>query len=122
MIFTSSLSDWNFVASKIEYSWDSSGTVIINVDYDDSENAPAGWTYWTFSSGTLIDAEVYMNTLITYYSANGKRSVACHELGHGLSLGHILTPDIALMGFNPNIDVYYLPQPIDISLVNGIYK
>ena len=65
--------------------------------------------------------DVYGNT---YYSRtiNGAHAFAGHETGHGQSIGHISNTDIiSLMGYNPDIEVYFTPQPPDVNFVNVIY-
>jgi hypothetical protein len=60
----------------------------------------------------------------TFYgeTTNGYHAYAGHETGHGQSIGHIANSGlIALMGYNPDIEVYFMPQPSDIDFVNQIY-
>lgn len=60
----------------------------------------------------------------TFYdhTANGYNAYAGHETGHGQSIGHIDdTGIIALMGNNPDIEIFFKPQFPDIDFVNQIY-
>ena len=43
-------------------------------------------------------------------------------MGHGLGLGHITEDEgIALMGYNPDRNIYYVPQSLDIGLMSQVY-
>jgi hypothetical protein len=62
------------------------------------------------------------NSFYTYFSSNQYHAYAGHETGHGLSLGGIANQGlIALMGYNPDGNIYFTPQPPDIVFVNQIY-
>lgn len=60
----------------------------------------------------------------SYYTKtiNGYHATAGHETGHSQSIGHYSDPTvIALMGNNPDIEIYFTPQQADITFVNLVY-
>lgn len=82
-----------------------------------SQDGRAGVTYSYCDGQLLTSAEVLANI---YYDSgrtnNSRRSITGHEMGHGLGLGHIPEDEgIALMGYNHNRNIYYVPQSLDIS-------
>lgn len=122
MAATSSIWDWNAKSSRIDYSWGNDETVLIDLYYDSSPGSEGGICVWYFNSSYLIYAEVLQNSYYSWYSTNQMRSATGHELGHGLGLGHILNTDtIALMGNNPDTNLYFMPQLADIYLLNIVY-
>ena len=118
--FQSSLSDWNGISTRMRYRYDSYGDVYINT-YRMADSL-AGYAAPSCSGAVTAGYDVLGNTYYdTGYSSNYRRSITGHELGHGFSLGHISDSGIALMGNNPNPDIYYRPQTLDTNLVNEIY-
>jgi hypothetical protein len=104
----------------MRYSYDSYGGVYINT-YSMADGF-AGLSIPYCNGSTTSDYDVLGNVYYSSgYTSNHRRSVSGHELGHGFSLGHISDPGIALMGNNPNPEVYYTPRSLDINLVNQVY-
>ncbi len=119
--FQSSITDWNSISTKMRLSYSSSGNVSFNT-YS-SQDGRAGVTYSYCDGQLLTSAEVLANI---YYDSgrtnNSRRSITGHEMGHGLGLGHIPEDEgIALMGYNPDRNIYYVPQSLDIGLMNQVY-
>ena len=119
--FQSSVSDWNSNSTRMRLSYSSAGNIELNT-YS-SQDGRAGITYLYCDGQSLTNAEVLANI---YYESgrtnNSRRALTGHELGHGLGLGHIPEEEgIALMGYNPDPNVYYTPQNLDIGLMNQVY-
>lgn len=119
--FQSSVTDWNSTSTKMRLSYSSSGNVEFNT-YS-SQDGRAGVTYRYCDGQLLTSAEVLANI---YYESgrttNSRRALTGHEMGHGLGLGHIPEDEgIALMGYNPDPNIYYVPQNLDIGLMNQVY-
>lgn len=119
--FQSSVMDWNSILTKMRLSFSSTGDIELNT-YS-SQDGRAGVTRLYCDGQLLTSAEVLANI---YYESgrtnNSRRAITGHELGHGLGLGHIPEEEgIALMGYNPDSNVYYTPQNLDIGLMNQVY-
>lgn len=115
--YNSSVSDWNAAQSKVQYTYSSSAASVFDV-YNAQDNK-AGKTLWYCSGTTMTRADSLGNVFYDNgYSANLRRSITGHELGHGISLGHS-TVSPSLMGPNPNPNVYYAPLSDDIAGVNA---
>lgn len=121
--FGASLGDWNSLSTLMRYTYDSYGDVIVNTYYAQDGNAGYAQPYCNYSTTYAYD--VMGNTyydIVNSYTNNHRRSVSGHELGHGFSLGHISSADgIALLGYNPDPNVYYVPRTPDVNLVNQVY-
>lgn len=135
MAFESSIADWNAVSTKIRFAYSASGNIILNTyTADDGRNGHAD----PYCSILLITSgyNVWANTKFenTSPTANMRRFLTGHELGHSIGIGHIGVgnepyPDktiskdfISLMGYyNPDWNVYYSPQSVDIDFVNQFY-
>jgi hypothetical protein len=117
--FEAATSDWTALPTKVYFYYSSNGPTIINTYY---ANDGYGGYAQPYCNGTVTSRyEIYGNS---YYShtTNEYHAYAGHETGHGQSIGHISNAGvIALMGFNPNPNVYYTPQPSDTNFVNQIY-
>jgi hypothetical protein len=119
--YETSVVDWNAVAIKLRFSYSNSGSITFN-----SFNAPGGAPgqatpscSGTFTVGYLVE----LNTANPASPGNPLRALAGHEVGHSLSIGHIPGRDfISLMGYNPDVNVYYTPQQSDIDFVNQYYQ
>lgn len=119
--FESSVVDWNSISTKMRLSYSSSGNVGFNTYR--SQDGRAGVTHRYCDGQLLASAEVLANI---YYESgrtnNSRRALTGHEMGHGLGLGHIPEDEgIALMGYNPDPNVYYVPQNLDIELMSQVY-
>jgi len=122
MAFESGISDWNNATTYIyfyEHPW---GIVIFNTYY---LNDGLGGYAVPHCNGTITTGyDVYGNLYSDQtggWTVNIRHAYAGHETGHSQSIGHIVNSAIALMGTNPDPNVYFIPQPIDINFVNQIY-
>ena len=117
--FEAATSDWTALPTKVYFYYSSNGPTIINT-YS-ANNGYIGYAQ-PFCNGTVTSRyEIYGNSYYNH-TPNGYRARAGHETGHGQSIGHISNAGvIALMGFNPDPNVYYTPQPADTNFVNQIY-
>ena len=117
--FEAAVSDWSGSQTKVYYYYSTNGPTIINTYY---ANDGYGGYAQPYCNGTVTTQyEIYGNS---YYShtSNEYHAYAGHETGHGQSIGHISNPGvIALLGYNPNPNIYYTPQPSDVNFVNQIY-
>ncbi|MBU1662124.1 MAG: hypothetical protein KKD28_11710 [Chloroflexi bacterium] len=116
--FEAAISDWNGVSTKIYFYSSSSGPTTFNT-YS-ADDGYGGYAQPFCSGTTTVKYEVWGNS---YYShtTNEYHAYAGHETGHGQSIGHLSGSMIALMGFNPDPNIYYTPQQPDIDLVDQIY-
>lgn len=117
--FEAAVNDWNAVSGYIKYGA-GGGRAAFNT-YS-AQDGRAGVTNWTCQSGQMTYAEVLGNVAYAQ-SGNTYHAIAGHEAGHGLALGHITDPPptISLMGYNPDANLYYTPQPPDVQLLNQVY-
>lgn len=116
--FEAGISDWNTTLTKVTFYYHSFEDVLVNT-YNLNDGF-AGYAV-PHCDGTITTYyEVFGNENYSQ-STNARHAIAGHEIGHSQSIGHIDDPRIALMGYNPNNEIYFVPQPLDISLVNQIY-
>jgi hypothetical protein len=76
-------------------------TVAADIDHDGDIEFPAGF----YKAGTILDADVYINTVDWTFSANDGdvvspgsfdlQALAAHELGHSQGLGHSMDDQIS---------------------------
>lgn len=121
--FENAASSWSSTNTKVLFSYSASGSITIHTyNLDDSKDGYA--IPGCGGDGVPINYNVNANTFYSgNWSSNRRQALAGHELGHSSSIGHIATSTaISLMGTNPNPDVYYTPQPLDITFVNEIYR
>ncbi len=117
--FESALSNWNVSPTMIYFFNHIDGTTSIDTyTFDDGKG---GYTDWFCEGGVSAGSNVFANTFYEYNNSNMRQAVAGHELGHAQYIGHVDSTEIALMGNNPNPEIYFTAQSIDISLVNQIY-
>lgn len=118
LAFEAGISDWNITQTKVTFYHHPFENVLINT-YSLNDGF-AGYAQ-PFCDGSITTYyEVYGNS---YYSqsTNSRHAIAGHEIGHSQAIGHIGNPEIALMGFNPDNNIYIVPQLIDVMFVNQIY-
>ncbi len=120
--FESGISDWNNTHTQISFYEHIWGNVILNTY---TLNDGLGGYAVPHCNGTVTTGyDVYGNqyTDQSYgWTTNMRHAYAGHETGHSQSIGHIVSSAIALMGNNPDNNVYFTPQPIDINFVKQIY-
>ena len=130
---------WRLAFAQGAFTWNNTGTLVTLYLYGESENTiamdddqamPIGYSVWVYTQGTNeIRVEVYGNYFwdnFFQWTENQRRSIASHELGHLQLLGHIptsySTPSLMYnQRTNEDREIYYVPQPPDISLVNQVY-
>jgi hypothetical protein len=126
--FEEALDAWSFTATHIWYYFNSSATNEVNT-YD-TPNGQGGVTeivcYYNQTLQVTIKGNIYYD-ILNSYTVNQRRGIASHEVGHGVSVGHIprsysrgfaiLYPDPSLSEF----EVFNTPQPPDEGLINRIY-
>jgi len=126
--FESGLSSWNGSPILPYFYYDQNSSNTINT-YDDSMAMNRGITY-IYCSGTaaimvVIQGNVYWDS-IDNYTVNQRRGISTHEIGHGMSIGHINDsyPTAALMYKSVPLSFFsyiFSPQPPDIDFVDQIY-
>lgn len=121
--FESAVADWNSSPTKMLFIYSPDGAVRFNTysaqdglggisyPYCGSANNTFGYSVW---------GNLYYDSLYSYSTAT-RLSTTSHEAGHSLSLGHISDVKIALLGYNPDTNIYYRPQPLDVILTNQVY-
>jgi hypothetical protein len=117
--FESAIIDWNNAPTKLTFLYSINGSIMINLYYQ--QDGLGGYAVPLCGETNTIGYYVFGNGLTDTGNPNIRHSTAGHELGHSLGIGHISGYDIALMGYNPDPNIYYTPQPIDIALVNQVY-
>lgn len=117
--FEAGTSDWNNTIIKFYFVYSGTGSVIFNT-YSADDNR-AGYTNIACDGSNTTGAQVFGNVFNDPGNNNARRAIAGHETGHSISIGHIVSNYIALMGNNPDPTIYFIPQPIDVALVNQIY-
>lgn len=128
--FSVALNDWNYNLSKFE--WGSVSEIPsgcsdneLNI-FSSADNTLYGrCQYAGYIGGNYTSAWAELNqyALETYRttSANFKRSVAGHELGHAICLDDYNSVTTVLMSHIRNRDTLYTPQMYDIYGVNQVY-
>lgn len=120
--FGAAVSDWSTQQTKVYFYQSNSGTVILNT-YD-QVGGPAGYAQPYCQGTTTVGYDAVGNLEGDYngQTDNQRHAEAGHETGHSQGLGHIEGyAGIALLGYNPDNNVYYVPQQLDVSLVNQVY-
>lgn len=127
--FENGLSTWNMTSTPIWFYFDVISENIINTYYDETA-ANRGYTEITcningYTQKVKVLGNVYWD-IAEGYTDEQRRGIATHEVGHGISIGHIPNsfPIQSLMyKVTPLIffSTIYVPQSPDISLVNQIY-
>jgi hypothetical protein len=117
--FEAAIIDWYELPTKVYYYYSEAGPTTFNTysAQDTWGGKSTAYCIGTDTSWYLIEGNIFYDQTI-----NGFHAYAGHETGHGQSIGHVAdTGVIALMGTNPDPEIYFTPQPIDIDFVNQIY-
>jgi hypothetical protein len=113
--YSASLIDWTNATNRVGFTWSSSASnklyMYVSID------GRGGYTIWSCSGSIMVKFDADVNDYYDPGTANTRRSITGHELGHGVSLGHSYFGP-ALMGDNPDPETYYTPQWDDQE---GIY-
>lgn len=117
--FEASIADWSYLPTKIFFYFSSDGTTIIDT-YSMQDNQ-SGYANITCIGSKTKNIKVYGNLFYEPFNDNIRRAYTGHEIGHAQSIGHILSDEISLMGHNPDPNIYFTPQQIDIDLIVHIY-
>lgn len=112
--------DWNAAQNYIRYKKNISASNYLGVFWDVNQSHFGRITLEC--TGDNIDRfDIYVNTNSSALSDwTIARSVAGHELGHGLGLDH--SAQTAIMNSNRNRQQIYSPQSDDIDGANAIYS
>lgn len=109
--------DWNALG-KIDIK-PHSGTAYADVDATDVDRADIGWS-GLWESHELGSDDIVLNShFLSSYSADVKRGVVTHELGHALRLGHRSSPG-AVMYCN-DTRTAFAPAAADISAYRAVW-
>jgi hypothetical protein len=107
--------DWTGATNRVGFGYSTSATNTFNMYY--SIDGRGGYAVWNCSGTTMTRSDAWVNDYYDTGNNNIRRSTTGHEMGHVASLGHSnVTP--ALMGGNPDPNIYYVPQQDD---KNGVY-
>jgi hypothetical protein len=127
--FESGISSWNNSLIMAYYYFDNSSGNIINTYDDDSPTRGITNITCIVPEGTTVSVEIMGNIywdIINDYTVNQRQGIAAHEVGHGISIGHIPAdyPIDALMYDVTPLEYFssiFVPQLPDIWLVNHVY-
>lgn len=135
--FSNAINAWNASAAPIYFVPRSNGNYVDLFDQNDGNSGTDGYSYeYTGSFGCNVQgitayiitgAGAYVNTYYTnqsYYSNGAVQSVAAHELGHVVGLGHDPNENQLMYystnrWFNDGIDT---PQSDEIAGTNALYN
>ncbi|NLF66948.1 MAG: hypothetical protein GX579_20360 [Chloroflexi bacterium] len=114
------VADWNSTGVNFWFYEDgSSGEVFIDSYYDPYGQGGFALPYCSFS--TTVGYDVYLNRAGAPSNSKIRRAESNHEIGHAHGVGHISGMEPAILGYNPDPTIYYVPQSPDIQLVNERY-
>jgi hypothetical protein len=126
--FEAGLSSWNGSSTPVWYYYNSSSINVINL-YNGGDDGMRGWTnIICIVNGPTYLVEVFANVYYDHrdnYTVEQRRGLATHELGHGISIGHIpnswSVPSLMYKNIPLFFQTCFNPQVSDIQLVNQIY-
>lgn len=120
--FEAAVGDWNGLDTRIYFYYDN-GLPNVTIDTYSRPDGAGGYASYACCWSIPCYYNVYGNTYYDVgYTNNERRAAASHEVGHSQAIGHIPEFEgVALMGYNPDPDVYYTPQGTDEELVNQVY-
>lgn len=118
--FEAAISDWSSAPTKLYFYSSSNGSTVFNT-YN-IQDGRGGYTIITCIGSETVGVNVFGNVYYDPGNDNIRHAYAGHETGHAQSIGHISSNEISLMGYNPDPNMYYMPQQIDVALVNQIYR
>lgn len=126
--FETGLSEWNMTSTPIWYYHNSVSDNSINTYYDETASNRGYAVIHCVEKYTVL-VEIFGNAgldVVDSYTISQRRGIATHELGHGISIGHIPNSHSqdALMYKYTSLSFFstiYVPQAPDILLVSQIY-
>jgi len=120
-IFRQAANSWNTAQDEIEWGYLSGSSNVMQVYYDDNNEREYGRTQIKISNGVITLAWMEINqATVSDKSSKFKRSVATHELGHGLGLSDTSSSP-AIMNQNRDRNTIYTPQADDVAGIKAIY-
>ncbi len=128
--FTAGINSWNYTSTYVWFTFDQLSLNTFATIYD-PQGDYSGITYIYcegppfYTTKFKAFGNLYWDSY-NGYTINERRGIATHEVGHGISIGHIPNwyPVFSLMYQSTPIimfDTYYDPQEPDVMLVNQIY-
>lgn len=116
--FEAAIADWQS-HTKAAFYYTSSGSVTFNTYWADDG---AGGHCHMYCNGSVMTGALAEGNLYPVMTQNQRQAYGAHETGHTLGLGHLSQGDgIAIMGYNPDGNVYYTVRQPDIDYINQVY-
>jgi predicted Zn-dependent protease len=120
--FSTSLSDWNATSTAVNFQHDAYAVNSLNTYNLEDGQTGVNQPYCADPGGELVMNDTYGNVYYDIqmsYTANERRSVTGHELGHVIGLEHGSSNEL-MYGVKPSSTIY-VPQSGDVSEVNAHY-
>ena len=117
------ISNWN-AKTSVNMTSSSGSKLTINKVYRGNDGAAGATAYTCQNNGLFSRADLTVNTFyLTDYSANKKRLVFAHELGHAMGLDHASSKKVVMWKDASSFDDFgiYTVQPDDIAGANHLY-